>query len=99
MINYGMKVGGMQMREQPKNNIAYDAIKAWRITASIYMIVLWLFIIAGFILTIVFKFLYLFASIGAAIGVIGIFIFVYVIIELIYDGLICVFYDALIFVQ
>jgi len=84
MINYGMKVGGMQMREQPKNNIAYDAIKAWRITASIYMIVLWLFIIAGFILTIVFKFSYLFASIGAAIGLIGIFIFVYLIPKLRY---------------
>ena len=72
------------MREQPKNNIAFHAIKAWRISASIYMLVLWLFIIAGIVLTFIFKFSYLYASIGAAIGVIGIFIFVYLIPKLRY---------------
>lgn len=72
------------MREQPKNNIAHDAIKAWRITASIYMTVLWLLIIAGAVLTYIFDFSYVYVSIGAGIGIVCVFIFVFLIPKLRY---------------
>ena len=72
------------MREQPKHRIAYDAIKAWRITAALYMIFLWMIIIAGFVVTYIFEFAYLYAIIGAIIGLILTYFFVFLIPKLRY---------------
>lgn len=38
------------MREPPNNSIALDAIKAWKITAAIYVGVLWLIAITSFVI-------------------------------------------------
>lgn len=67
------------MRDQPHYRIAIDAMKAWRIHAGIFMIVLWLAIIALMVLTIVFDFSFLFVIIAAAVGVAFVFIFVFLI--------------------
>lgn len=72
------------MRQQPKYNIAKEAIKTWRITASIYMGVLWLFIITGIILTFVFDFSYIYSFISIGVGVIASFLFIYAIPKLRY---------------
>ncbi len=72
------------MREQPKNNIAFKAIKAWRISATIYMFVLWLVIGTLGVLTYIFNFSYLYVSLSAAFGIICIFVFVYLIPKLRY---------------
>jgi len=72
------------MREQPKHQIAPDAIKAWRITAAIYMVFLWLIIIASFVLTYIFKFTYLYALIGAVVGIILSYVFIFLIPKLRY---------------
>lgn len=72
------------MREQPKYNIAFEAIKAWRITASIYIIGLWILIIAGFVVTTIFDVSFIYASIGLGIGIICIYFFVFLIPKLRY---------------
>ena len=65
------------MRNQPQYKIAFDAVKAWRISAVISMIVLWLAIIALLIFTIVFDFSYLFFIIAAIVGIVFLFLFIY----------------------
>lgn len=54
------------MREQPKNRIAQDAVKAWRIGEGILMFILSLFIITYGIMAKIFgwSFLYLWIGIG-----------------------------------
>src|SRR5699024_5852821 len=74
----------MLMRQQPGNNIAKDAIKAWRITALIYVGVLWLLIIAGFITTFIFDFSYIYSLISIGVGIIASIFFVYAIPKLRY---------------
>src|SRR5699024_2099942 len=59
------------MRQQPGNNIAKDAIKAWRITALIYVGVLWLLIIAGFITTFIFDISYIYSLISIGVRIIA----------------------------
>lgn len=65
------------MRNQPQYKIAKDAVKAWRISAVITMIVLWLAIIALFVVTIVFDMSYLFVIIAASIGLVFLILFIY----------------------
>jgi len=72
------------MRKQPKNNIAKSAMKAWRITASIYIVVLWMLIIGGAVLTFIFDLRYIYSGISAILGIIAIFLFVYLIPKLRY---------------
>lgn len=72
------------MREQPKNNIARDAIKAWRITAAIYLFALWLLIIAGIVVTVIFDFPFLYSIISIILGLVLIFIFIILIPKLRY---------------
>jgi len=72
------------MREQPQNNIAYEARKAWGITASIYMAILWLIIIAGTVLSYIFTISYLYASFGIILGAILTFVTVFLIPKLRY---------------
>lgn len=72
------------MRDQPQHKIAHDAMKVWRIHASISMTVLWLAIITLLVLTIIFDFNYIFALIAGIIGIVFIFLFVYLIPDLRY---------------
>lgn len=72
------------LRKQPKNNIARDAIKAWRISAAIYLIVLWLIIIGGVITSLIFDIPFLFSGISIALGIVFIFLFIYLIPKLRY---------------
>lgn len=67
------------MREQPQYKIATDAVKAWRIHAGIFMIFLWVIIIAGLVLTIIFDISYVYVIIGFAVGLLGVFLTVYLI--------------------
>src|SRR5699024_9731368 len=71
--------GGRYVREQPQNKIAKDAVKAWRIHAGIFMIVLWLVIVTGFILTIIYDMSYLFSIISIAVGLVFVFLVIYII--------------------
>lgn len=72
------------MREEPKHLIAVNAIRAWRISAIIYMIILWLLIIGLAVLTYLFAFSFLYISIAAIIGIIFTFFFGYAIPKLRY---------------
>lgn len=72
------------MREQPKNNIARDAIKAWRIMATIYMIIFWLIIIAGVVVTVIFNVSYIYSAISIVLGLICIYVFIFLIPKLRY---------------
>lgn len=64
------------MREQPQYTIAKDAVKVWRIHAGIFMAVLWIAIIALFVLTAIYDNSYLYAGIAAIIGLLSLFVFV-----------------------
>lgn len=67
------------MRDQPQYKIAKDAMKAWRIYASIFMGFLWLAVIALLVVAIIFDFSYLY-FIGALIVVlVASFLFIYLI--------------------
>lgn len=72
------------MREEPKHLIAAHAIKAWRISAIIYMIILWLFIIGLGVLAYVFEFSFLYTGIAGLMGVLCTFLFVYIVPKLRY---------------
>lgn len=72
------------MREEPKHLIAANAIKAWRISAIIYMIILWLFIIGLGVLTYLFEFSFLYTGIAGLIGVLVTFLSVYIVPKLRY---------------
>lgn len=89
----------MLVREQPKNNIAKDAIKAWRITASIYMGVLWLIIIAGFVVTFIFDFAYIYSLISLGVGAVALFIFIFLIPKLRYRRWRYEIYEQEIYIQ
>lgn len=71
--------GGVYVREQPQNKIAKDAMKAWRIHAGIFMTILWLAIVTGFVLTIIYDISYLFSLVSIAVGIVFVFLFVYLI--------------------
>lgn len=87
------------MREEPIHLIAKDAIKSWRITAAIYMIILWLFIIALGVITYIFEFLYLYVGISAVIGILLTILFVYVIPSLRYRRWRYEIFDQEIYIQ
>src|SRR5690625_1962383 len=72
------------MRKQPANYIAKHAINVWRITASLYMLILWLLIIGGFIVTYIFTFSYIYVLFAAIFGVVCIITFVFMIPKLRY---------------
>lgn len=72
------------MRLPPKNNIAPDAIKVWKITAIINNVLLWLLIIAGFVLLYIIDISLWFSLIGAGIGIVITYLFVFLIPKLRY---------------
>lgn len=70
------------MRKPPVNTIARDAMKAWKITASIYLAVLWLVVIAVAILTIIYDFSYWFVITAGVISVVCTYFFVFLLPKL-----------------
>lgn len=72
------------MREQPKNQIAREAIHAWRIMASIYMAIYFLLVIAFIVVTVIFSFSLLYAIITLALGIVLVYFFVYLLPKLRY---------------
>lgn len=65
------------MREAPKNTIALDAIKAWRITASLYIGFLWLMAITGLVLSIIYSVSLLYSIIFLLLCGLSTYIFVF----------------------
>src|SRR5699024_12362028 len=76
--------GGRYVREQPHNKMAKDAVKAWRIHAGIFMIDLWLVIVTGFILTVIYDSSYIFSVMSIAVGIVFVCLFIYLIARLTY---------------
>ncbi|WP_099156479.1 PH domain-containing protein [Virgibacillus ndiopensis] len=64
------------MRQPPKNTIAEDAVKAWKISEAIFMGIIWLIVIAGFIISLLLDFSLWYA--GAAIIICGISTYLFV---------------------
>src|SRR5699024_6257531 len=89
----------MLMRQQPGNHIAQDAIEAGRITASVYVGVLWLLIIAGLVTTFIFAFSYISRLISIGVGIIASILFVYAIPKLRYRRWRYEIYEQEIYIQ
>ncbi|WP_156290226.1 PH domain-containing protein [Oceanobacillus salinisoli] len=66
------------MREPPKNRIALDAIKAWKITAIIYISGLWLLTIGTGVAIYIFDFPYWVTMIAVLISILSTYFFVFV---------------------
>ncbi|RDW17167.1 hypothetical protein CWR48_14695 [Oceanobacillus arenosus] len=66
------------MRKPPKNTIAADAMKAWRITALIYEVIFWIAIILFAIVTYYFELPYWYVLIAVIIGIISTYLSVFV---------------------
>lgn len=87
------------MRQQPQYNIAKNAIKAWRITASIYIVGLWLLVIGLIILTLLFNLTFILSGIALGIGIVASFVFVYLIPKLRYRRWRYEIYEQEIYIQ
>lgn len=70
------------MRKPPVNTIARDAIKAWKIKAAIYIGLLWLAVIAGIVLSYIFKFSYWYMIVAGVIGLLATYLFVFLLPKL-----------------
>lgn len=65
------------MRQPPKNTIALDAIKAWKLTAIIFVGLLWLLTIVGMVLTILFRWPLWYVIVASAISLLSTYLFVF----------------------
>ncbi|MFB4168122.1 PH domain-containing protein [Virgibacillus sp. JSM 102003] len=70
------------MRQPPVNTIATDAIKAWKITAWIYVGFLWLATIGLTVLTYLFEFSYWFTAVAIVISGLSTYLFVFLLPKL-----------------
>lgn len=70
------------MRNPPKNTIALHAIKAWKITALLYIIFLWFLTISGGILTFIYDIRLLYLVIAIIISGIATYLFVFLLPKL-----------------
>lgn len=70
------------MRQAPMNSIATDAMRAWRITAGIYMAIYWLLVIASVVFTIIFDLSYIISLLAALFGIVFTYIAVILIPKL-----------------
>lgn len=70
------------MRNPPKNTIALHAIKAWKITALLYIIFLWFLTIAGGILTFIYDIRLLYLVIATIISGMATYLFVFLLPKL-----------------
>src|SRR5699024_8134329 len=74
--------GGISMRQPPINRIATDAIKACKITAPLYVAVLWLLTIAGAVLSFVFVLSLVYFILAFIIFLLSTYLFVFLIPKL-----------------
>lgn len=65
------------MRLPPQNTIALDAIKAWKITASLYVGVLWLMTIAGAVLFFIYDIQLWYMVIGIVVSGLATYLFIF----------------------
>lgn len=65
------------MRLPPQNTIALDAIKAWKITASLYVGVLWLITIAGAVLSFIYDIQLWYMVIGIVVSGLATYLFIF----------------------
>lgn len=65
------------MRNPPTNTIAADAIKAWKITAWIYVGIIWLVTIGVTALSYIFDFTYWYIAVGLFISGLATYLFVF----------------------
>ncbi|WP_373895139.1 PH domain-containing protein [Virgibacillus sp. CBA3643] len=65
------------MRQPPVNRIARDAVKAWKITAGLYVAVLWLATIAIATITYINTFSYWFVTIAVLVSALSTYLFVF----------------------
>lgn len=72
------------MRQQPAHYIAKDAISAWRISASIYVIIYFIIVIAVTVLAYIYDFSYLYSLILLGLGIVQFYVFVYLLPRLRY---------------
>jgi len=72
------------VRQQPANYIALEAVKAWRIAASIYIIGYFLLVIATTILAYIYDFSYLYSVISFGVGLVLVYVFIYLLPKLRY---------------
>lgn len=72
------------MRQQPAHFIAKDAMKAWRITASIYIIIYFLLWISVTVLTYLYKFSFMYSIVVLILGLVQLYVFVYLLPKLRY---------------
>lgn len=72
------------MRKQPAHYIAIEAIKAWRITALIYIISYFIVVVALTVLTYVYDFSYVYSLILIGLGIVLLYIFVFLLPRLRY---------------
>src|SRR5690625_2446834 len=65
------------MKQFPKNMIAKNAIKAWKLTAMIYVLVLWLLTIGVFILTYIFEWNFWYGGAAIMISLLCTYLFIF----------------------
>lgn len=70
------------MRLPPENTIALDAIKAWKITTSLYIGVLWLMTIAGAILSFIYDIKLWYMFIGIVVSSLATYLFIFLLPKL-----------------
>lgn len=87
------------MRQQPANRIAIEAVKAWRISASLFIIGYFILVIASAVFAYIFEFSYLYSIIAFVVGCIFAFIFVYLLPKLRYRRWRYEIFDQEIYIQ
>src|SRR5699024_12419695 len=69
--------GGLKLKQFPKNMIAKDAIKAWKLSAMIYVLVLWLLTIGVFILSYIFEWNFWYGGAAIMISLLCTYLFIF----------------------
>lgn len=65
------------MRQPPRNMIAEEAIKAWKLTAMLYVLLLWILTIGTFTLSYIFEWNYWYGIIGIIISLLSTYLFIF----------------------
>jgi len=65
------------MKQHPKNMIAKEAIKAWKLTALLYVFLLWLLTLASFIFIYIFEWSIWYGVIGIIISLLSTYLFIF----------------------
>src|SRR5690625_2146125 len=65
------------MKQHPKNMIAKEAIKAWKLTALLYVFLLWVLTLASFIFIYIFEWSIWYGVIGIVISLLSTYLFIF----------------------